>query len=486
MRPEPPVPDIPGVTDLHRIGRGGHATVYRGRQIALNRAVAVKVMDAPAGAGGRFQRELRAVGSLSGHPHVVAVYHAGETEGRPYMVMPYLEAGSLQDRIEATGPMTATEVRRLGMEIADALAAAHRLGVLHRDVKPANVLISASGAFQLADFGIARFADATVTNGPLAATVAYAAPEVLAGQPATAQSDIYSLGATMYAALVGGAPFGRHDGESAIALALRIMGDEPADVATLGAPPSLAAVVRAAMAKDPAARPPTAASLGKALADMDLVPEAVLVDDGGEAPAPPERPRRRRRPVVLAGAGALILAGAATAAAVAYPGSGTTPKVAGSPSHPATSTVPSHTPATTRPPAPSASPPPTAPSAPTTTAGATAAVAGQPPLAGSFSAATLTQTVYEYYGLVNSHDLTDSFGWLSPAYQSRIGWAYYQQFWGSISRVDVLSVTPGNRSATLGLEFFERNGNTSTETDAITFTEDPKTGRILIDSYQVA
>ncbi len=113
-------------------------------------------------------------------------------------------------------------------------------------------------------------------------------------------------------------------------------------------------------------------------------------------------------------------------------------------------------------------------------------MAGQPPLAGSFSAATLTQTVYEYYGLVNSHDLTDSFGWLSPAYQSRIGWAYYQQFWGSISRVDVLSVTPGNRSATLGLEFFERNGNTSTETDAITFTEDPKTGRILIDSYQVA
>ena len=185
----PTIGELPGIESLRIIGRGGFATVYRGWQPAFHRDVAVKVLDGSPSLA-RFQKEIRALGSLSGHPHVVPVYEAGTVGGRPFLVMPFLTGGTLEQWVRR-GPLRTEDVVTLGIAVADALAAAHQLGILHRDIKPANVLMTGYGDPQLADFGIARFDDSTLTNGQMTATVSYAAPEVLGGQPATPLSDVY-------------------------------------------------------------------------------------------------------------------------------------------------------------------------------------------------------------------------------------------------------------------------------------------------------
>jgi non-specific serine/threonine protein kinase len=252
--PEQATLEIPGIDDLEPIGRGGFGTVYRGWQAALRREVAVKVLDAPAvdaASERRFEREAMAMGSLSGHPNVVPVYDAGSVAGRPYLVMPLLRDGSLQDRL-AAGPLPAEEVVRLGQGLADALSAAHAAGVLHRDVKPANVLRTSHGAPQLTDFGVAQVADMTLTlGGDLVATVGYAAPEVLSGEPATEASDVYSLGATLHAAARGEAPFAAGPDDTPMSLAVRVMTADPPDLRGASVPEGLCAVIERAMARDP-------------------------------------------------------------------------------------------------------------------------------------------------------------------------------------------------------------------------------------------
>ncbi|MEJ7584136.1 MAG: serine/threonine-protein kinase [Acidimicrobiales bacterium] len=177
----PPV--IDGITGLEVIGRGGFGTVYRGRQEEFKRTVAVKVLDASADENDvrrRFGHEIAAMGAVSHHPHMVAVYAAGTTaDRRPFLVMPYLPGGSLAERIEQ-GPVPWPEAVSLGTRLAGALAAAHSVGVLHRDVKPGNIMFSSYGEPQLADFGIARIAGSTRTaTGLVTATVTYAPPEIL-------------------------------------------------------------------------------------------------------------------------------------------------------------------------------------------------------------------------------------------------------------------------------------------------------------------
>src|SRR5688572_6639261 len=272
-RPDPVILEIPGIEDLEPIGRGGFGTVYRGWQPALRREVAVKVLDAPAvdaASGRRFEREAMAMGTLSGHPNVVPVYDAGSVDGRPYLVMPLLSAGSLEDQL-ADGPLAADEVVRLGQGLADALSAAHAAGVLHRDVKPANVLRTSHGAPQLTDFGVAQVADTTLTlGGDLVATVSYAAPEVLGGGPATEASDVYSLGATLHAAARGEGPYPTGPDDSPMSLAVRVMTADPPDLRAAGVPAELADVIDRAMARDPAERYPSAEALRRALDDLAL------------------------------------------------------------------------------------------------------------------------------------------------------------------------------------------------------------------------
>ncbi|MDQ2754832.1 MAG: protein kinase [Actinomycetota bacterium] len=507
---------FPGIQDLQPIGRGGFATVYRGWQEAFHRAVAVKVIDANPNdpAVPRFRKELKALGSLSGHPHVVPVYAAGIVNGCPYLVMPFLSGGSLADRIRS-GPLPPEETIRLGIAMADALTAAHKLGLLHRDVKPANILNTAYGASQLGDFGIARFADSTVTNGQMTATVGYAAPEVLAGERATEASDVYSLGATLYAALRGAAPFAARDGEPLIALAVRSIGEVPDNLRELGVPPRLATVVDRAMAKDPSDRYPTAAALGAALQSIDLRPTSVApptqkaferplppagpLEPGPVEPdpvdqAPPNSPSRRPGRALAGTLAVLLVAGLGLAALLNQdhpaksarsvgPRSTSAPLTTVAPQPSTTSTSTTSTSATLPAPAvapKTTTPPATKPVAPTTTSPPTTQATGTPLLVGS----SLTQTVRSYYSLVNQHRLTESFGWLSPAYQQRLGFANYQSFWQTIASVDVLDVSPGNNSASMTLRYNETNGTISTEHVSVTFITDPATGKLLIDTYQ--
>ncbi|HEX7132057.1 MAG TPA: protein kinase [Iamia sp.] len=276
--------EIPGYDDLVEIGRGGFAVVYRARQIRLQRLVAVKVLTGTATgpvALERFERECAVVGALSGHPNVVAVHDAGTTaDGRPYLAMELVAGGTLAQRLEA-GPLPVDDVLGVGAELADALAAAHAAGVLHRDVKPENVLLDGNGTPKLADFGIAMVADTHQTaTGVVLGTVLHAAPEVLTGARATPASDVYSLASTMDALLRGRAAFAGEPGEGPIPIMYRSVHDPAPDLRPLGVPHEVAALVEAGMAKDPAARIPDAVTFRRRI-------QAVRDHRaGGAAPAP--------------------------------------------------------------------------------------------------------------------------------------------------------------------------------------------------------
>jgi len=265
-----------GYEIIERLGQGGFGTVYRARQLAVGREVALKIDNRMLGSDRdkrRFMREVTAAGRLSGHPHVVPVYDAGVlADGRPYMVLELCPAGSLADRLRATGPFPSAEVRDIGVHIADALTAAHAAGVLHRDVKPANILVNGYGSVALADFGLAVIPKPGLESSATreALTPAYASPEVFNLSEPNAAGDVYALGATLYALLSGRPPYFPPGGPpSMVALMAARLGPVP-DIP--GAPPGLVAVLRRAMAYDPAERPQTAAALRDALAAADLSP----------------------------------------------------------------------------------------------------------------------------------------------------------------------------------------------------------------------
>lgn len=261
---------LPGLEQVERIGAGGFGTVYRAWQAEFGRWVAVKVMaDALGGADDhrRFDRERIATGSLSAHPSIVTVHDHGATEeGRPYIVMELFEGGSLADRIASEGPLPPEVVLEVGVGLAGALAAAHAGEVLHRDVKPENVLFSGYGTAALADFGIARLPGATATrSGVITASLSHAPPEVLNGDDPTPATDVYGLASTLWTAVVGRAPFQRGADEPIAALVARIVTAPPPDAEPHGVPAELAAVLARGLAKDPADRPDSAAAFGREL-----------------------------------------------------------------------------------------------------------------------------------------------------------------------------------------------------------------------------
>ncbi|HEV2767042.1 MAG TPA: serine/threonine-protein kinase [Acidimicrobiales bacterium] len=278
------------------VGRGGMAEVRTAEDLRLGRSVAVKLLRTDLaeqdGVRERFEDEARAAARLS-HPNVVAVFDTGEHEGIPYIVMELLPGSSLADLI-AKGPLDVETVRRIGMQVLAALDAAHAAGLIHRDIKPANVLLAADGTAKVADFGIAKSAEAQThtATGMLLGTAAYVPPERLAGHPATAESDLYSVGVLLYETVTGHRPFG---GETPIVIASAIQRGRPRPITELrpDLDPDLVAVIQQAMLANPYDRFRSAGEMAEALAGgtvpMAASPSARTTRVGAESPTTQRR-----------------------------------------------------------------------------------------------------------------------------------------------------------------------------------------------------
>jgi serine/threonine protein kinase len=271
------------------IGRGGMADVHAGFDRRLERPVAIKTLRPETAVRTdirfRFAAEARAAAQLS-HPNAVAVFDVGEHDETPFIVMERLPGTTLADRIMA-GPVDPELVRRVARDVLAALSAAHVRGIVHRDVKPGNILLATDGSAKIADFGIAKsVAGLDVTRtGQLLGTPAYLAPERVHGSPATPRSDLYSLGVVLYEALTGTKPY---DGDTPVGVAHAIQQGRhrPLHEARPDLDPRLVATVERAMASNPADRFDTAEQMSVALAPrrvdatMLLTPlPALPVDD---------------------------------------------------------------------------------------------------------------------------------------------------------------------------------------------------------------
>ena len=251
------------------LGQGGMATIYRARDAQLDRDVAVKLLRPEFGRDpdflARFRDEAKAAASLS-HPNIVAVFDFGEEQSDPYIVMELIDGQDLSSILRENGALPPRQAARVSAEVAKALQAAHVRGIVHRDVKPSNILVGRDGRVKVADFGIARALDDSQLTlpGVTMGSVHYFSPEQARGEPATQASDIYSLGIVLYESLTGQRPFSG-DGAAAVALA-RLTTTPPRPSAIRpGVPAALDQVVQRAMALDPAARYASAASMASAL-----------------------------------------------------------------------------------------------------------------------------------------------------------------------------------------------------------------------------
>jgi beta-lactam-binding protein with PASTA domain/tRNA A-37 threonylcarbamoyl transferase component Bud32 len=302
---------------LERIGQGGMAWVYRGRDLVLNRPVAVKVLRPPwsddADLVERFHQEARSAAALSDR-HVVQVYDVGADGESHYIVMELVEGTNLKDYLAAHGPLGVPEALAVAEQVAEALARAHARHIVHRDIKPQNILLTAEGVVKVADFGIARaMAEATLVNtGSLFGTAQYVSPEQARGRVSGPPTDLYALGAVLYEMLTGVPPY---TGDSALAVALKHIQDPVPDPRERrpDLPAPVAQLVMRLLAKDPEDRPPSAEVVA---AKLRALRDAALRGEGAEplpATRPPDVPARRRRPLWpwLVGLAALVLAGAA-------------------------------------------------------------------------------------------------------------------------------------------------------------------------------
>lgn len=267
---------------LSEVGRGAAGTVWRAHDVRLDREVAVKEVHVPAIMSERDRRDRREralrearVAARLSHPGAATVHDVIEADGSPWVVMELVPGRSLARLLAEEGPLPPGRVAQLGRTLVGALASAHAAGIVHRDVKPANVIVTPAGTAVLTDFGLATLAgDPQLTQtGMVMGTPGFCAPERIRGAPASPASDLWSLGATLYAAVTGRGPFDAHG--SPLATLAGIVHDDPP------APPGagqLGLVIRALMAKDPAGRP-DAATAAAMLA-------AAASEAGGAMPVP--------------------------------------------------------------------------------------------------------------------------------------------------------------------------------------------------------
>jgi tRNA A-37 threonylcarbamoyl transferase component Bud32 len=255
-----------------QIGTGGMSTVYRAFDTVLERQVAIKLMHREIASDSdqleRFRREARAVAQLN-HPHIVTVIDAGEDDNTPYIVFEYVEGETLKDRIRRYGRLPIQESIAYAIEIARALGVAHERGIVHRDVKPQNVLVDEEGSAKVTDFGIARTLDqeGLTADGRVLGTTDYVSPEQALGHPVTGQSDLYSLGIVLFEMLTGDVPF---KGDNQVAVAMKHVREQLPDVQVRRPEVSnaLAAVLEKATAKETEKRYPDDRAL---IADLEEV-----------------------------------------------------------------------------------------------------------------------------------------------------------------------------------------------------------------------
>jgi len=310
----------------HVVGSGGMSTVYCAFDTMLERNVALKILHDQYGEDeeyvARFRREARAVAQLS-HPNIVTVIDRGEEDGKQFIVFELVEGDNLKELVERGGPLPVRRVLELGLEVGRALAFAHAQGLVHRDVKPQNVLLNDDGRAKVTDFGIVRSLDAVghTETGTVLGTSHYIAPEQARGERVDAQTDVYSFGVVLYELLAGEVPY---PGDNFLTVAMKHVNDPIPNVLDLrpDTPLRLASLIERSLAKRPADRP---ASMNEVVAELEAVLRDLDAKEGGEgtmimrkSAAVPARPPRQKRhaaprtrrlplwPLILAGL--LILA----------------------------------------------------------------------------------------------------------------------------------------------------------------------------------
>ena len=506
---------------LRAIGHGGMGTVWLCRDQILGREVAVKHVGALPGESAtetkRAMREARSAAALN-HPNAVAVYDVVNHDGRPWLVMEYVEGQTLADEISHAGQLSPQRVADIGSQLAGALARAHERGIVHRDIKPGNVLIDKAGRPKISDFGIARGnGDEQLTQiGFLTGTPGYLSPELARGGDPHSASDVWALGATLYAAVEGQPPY--EPNSNPIALLRTIATQPPRPMTHAGA---VGPAIHQMMLEDPAGRWDMATSaqrLGRiarvestaVLPRVDPAETAVMAarpldptqrleaaapvvamaadrrtEGGGHRdlnvraamPSPVER-RSGRRWLPLAFV-ALLLVGLGAAAYLLGPlgdkSSTTAAQGTRRATTPVRTTVPRTTPVrTTEPSATQAVTTPPAASTPTEVPKTTSSVSRN-----------LESFVSSYYSNV-TRDRESTWQELAPSMQTAAGGRHgYDGFWKTIARVTVNQTrsNPSAKSAVVSLTFTRKDGTTSTETHRLTFATDA--GGYLIESDQL-
>ncbi|KZB79390.1 serine/threonine-protein kinase [Amycolatopsis regifaucium] len=453
---------------IEPVGGGSMGTVWRARDDNLERTVAIKELLLPHGQGeqkadeakNRALREARIAARLV-HPHAITVFGVIDEQDRPWIIMEYLPSTSLADKLR-DGPMEVDDVIRLAIQLCSALAAAHRAGIVHRDIKPGNVLLGEDGTVKITDFGISRaMGDVQLTaTGEISGTPAFLAPEVARGEDATSASDVFSLGATLYTALEGGTPYGT--AENPIALLYRASSGEIT-------PPVRSGILTPLLTRLLDVRPdsrPTMAETERELRALAAGEPTTLV-----AEEPP--PRARKGALIGVIAGFLVLA-AVAAVVVVLANRGDNPS-AGAPPASSAAPTPTPTPSSSAEPQPQ-QPPSSAPSS-STPPPSTSSSAPPPP------AQTPGQALAAYYALIPGN-LQAGFATLTDNFKRAKNQSFerYSNFWKDYRGVTVSNVSESGTTVTATLTYLKASGGTTTE--RATFVMVQQDGRYLIDSQR--
>ncbi|MEV6912979.1 serine/threonine-protein kinase [Amycolatopsis sp. NPDC051071] len=448
---------------IEPVGGGSMGTVWRARDENLERIVAIKELLLPHGQGeqksdeakNRALREARIAARLV-HPHAITVFGVIDEQDRPWIIMEYLPSTSLADKLR-DGPMEADDVIRLAIQLCSALAAAHRAGIVHRDIKPGNVLLGEDGTVKITDFGISRaMGDVQLTaTGEISGTPAFLAPEVARGEDATFASDVFSLGATLYTALEGGTPYGT--AENPIALLYRASSGEIT-------PPVKSGILTPLLNRLLDVRPdsrPTMTETERELRALAAGEPTTLV-----AEEPP--PKARKGMLIGVIAGFLVLAAIAAVVVVLAQGKDAPTDAAPPPSSPQQTATATSSESAAPPPSPSSEPPSTPPSTPSSSS-------APPP------AQTPGQALSAYYALLPGN-LEAGFAGLSDNFKRVRGQnpAKYAGFWGQFQSVSVSNVSERGNTVSAKITYVRKGGGS--ESENATFTLVQQGGRYLIDS----